>query len=306
MSVSRNKINICILFLLILQISVSLTLFADPFTGGNTKGVRPQATRAPSGILPEGFNIFQLEIREKSADLLNVLRNNPSPRTVGMFLLVVFFYGILHGAGPGHRKTVIFTLFLSRPAGKWEPMAAGFLSAGLHAGTSLLLFIFFNMIWNSVSAFSDSENVAFYLEGWTFVVLSVFALVLVIVKIIFIITGHSHKHTEKKGKNIYLLLIVSSLFPCPGATMLLILALSQNLIGMGIWGVLAMSLGMGIIISLAGYLGMTGRTRIFTWFKNREGVVEKINSTFELLSYSIIAAFSLWMGSPFIYWLLRG
>lgn len=88
--------------------------------------------------------------------------------------------------------------------------------------------------------------------------------------------------------------------------MLLILSLSQNLIYMGIIGVLTMSLGMGIIISLAGYLGMTGRTRIFAWFKNREGVVEKINNIFELLSYSMIALFSLWMGSPFIYWLISG
>ena len=301
---SGNKIGIWIFFLLILQFSVSFSLFADPFTGGS--GTRPQASRASSGILPEEFNLFQLEIREKSADLLNVLRNNPSSVTVGMYLLVVFFYGILHGAGPGHRKTIVFSLFLSRSAGKWEPLAAGFLSAGLHAGTSLLLFIFFNMIWNSVSTFSDSENTAFYLEGWTFVILAVFAIILVIVKIITLITGRSHGHSHSSGKNIYYLLIVSSLFPCPGATMLLILALSQNLIAMGVWGVLAMSLGMGIIISLAGYLGMAGRERIFQWFKNRENIVGRINNIFELLSYSFVAVFSLWMGSPFIFWMVRG
>ena len=130
-----------------------------------------------------------MEIREKSADLLNNLRNDPSFAAVGMFLLVVFFYGILHGAGPG-------------------------------------------------------------------------------------------------------------------ATMLLILALSQNLITMCVWGVLAMSLGMGIIISFAGYLGMTGRKSFFMWFKGREGAVGKISNIFKLLSYSLIALFSLWMGSPFIFWLI--
>ena len=104
-----------------------------------------------------------------------------------------------------------------------------------------------------------SENISFYLEGWTFVILAVFAMVLVTVKIIALFKGRSHDHPHRDSKNIYYLLIISSLFPCPGATMLLILALSQNLIAMGVWGVLAMSLGMGIVISLAGYLGMTGR-----------------------------------------------
>ena len=306
MSIFSKKYGLFFLFLILLQLSISAALFADPFTGGSDEKSLPQASRPPVGMLPDGFNIFQLEIREKSADLLNNLRNNPSPAAVGMFLLAVFFYGILHGAGPGHRKTVIFTLFLARPAKKWEPLAAGFLSAGLHAGTSLLLFIFFNIVWESVSTFSDSEYIAFYLEGWTFVILAVFSLVLVIVKVSALITGRIHNHLHKDGKNIYLLLIISSLFPCPGATMLLILALSQNLIFMGIIAVLSMSLGMGIIISLAGYLGMTGRTGIFAWFKNKEGVVGKISNIFELLSYSMIALFSLWMGSPFIFWLIRG
>ena len=306
MYIFRNRPGIFLFFLILLQLSITVSIFADPFTGSSKEGTLPQASRPPVVLLPDGFNIFQLEIREKSADLLNNLHNNPSPVAVGMFLLVVFFYGILHGAGPGHRKTVIFTLFLARSARKWEPPAAGFLSAGLHAGTSLLLFIFFNMIWRSVSAFSDSENISFYLEGWTFVILAAFAIVLVIVKIITLITGRSHGHPHSDGKNIYYLLIISSLFPCPGATMLLILALSQNLISMGFLGVLSMSLGMGIIISLAGYLGMTGRKSFFMWFKNREGMVGKISNIFELLFYSMIVLFSLWMGSPFIFWLIRG
>ncbi|MCK5201059.1 MAG: hypothetical protein KAR21_22050 [Spirochaetales bacterium] len=291
---------------MLLQLSISAALFADPFTGGsgNEEAV-PQASRAPVVMLPDGFNIFQLEIREKSADLLNNLRDNRSPFAVGMFLLVIFFYGILHGAGPGHRKTVVFTLFLARPAKKWEPLAAGFLSAGLHAGTSLLLFIFFYMVWESVSTFSASENIAFYLEGWTFIILAAFAVILVAAKIIALVTGAGHKPGSVDGRNIYYLLIISSLFPCPGATMLLILALSQNLISMGIFGVLSMSLGMGIIISLAGYIGMTGRKSFFMWFKDREGMVGKLSNIFELLSYFMIALFSLWMGSPFIFWLSR-
>ena len=306
MSISRNKIPVFSILLLVLQISVAFPLFADPFTAGDSKDLRPQASRAPSVILPDRYNKFQLEVREKSAGFLDDFRNNPSLAAVGLFFLVVFFYGILHGAGPGHRKTIVFTLFLARPAKKWEPLAAGFLSAGLHAGSSLVLFIFFNLIWQSVSTFSDSENIAFYLEGWTFITLASGALILAIIKIIELIRGFTHDHTRGEAKNIYLLLIVSSMFPCPGATMLLILALSQNLIAMGVLGVLAMSFGMGIIISIAGYLGMAGRDGIFIWFRNRKAVIQQMNNIFELFSYSVVVIFSLWMGSPFFMWLIRG
>jgi len=306
MSIFLNKKNLIILFLLFIYFMVPLVLYSDPFTGGSGMELRPQATRPPSVILPDGFNKFQLEIREKSAEYLDEFRNNPSISSVLLFLLAVFLYGILHGAGPGHRKTVVFTLFLSRPAKKWEPLAAGFLSAGLHAGSSLVLFIFFNLIWQSVSIFSDSENIAYYLEGWTFIALAIGAVILIVVKVISLASHKKLQHSQTGGKNIYLLLIASSMFPCPGATMLLILALSQQLIFIGIIGVLAMSFGMGLIISLAGYLGMAGRDRIFIWFKNRENIAGRINNIFELLSYSFVALFSVWMGSPFIYWLIRG
>jgi len=176
-----------VLIIIIFQLFLSSFLSADPFTAGRKGTLRHAASRSSFIVLPEGFNNFQFEIREKSADILDSFRTKPSLLSILLFVLAVFLYGILHGAGPGHRKTVVFTLFLSRPAKKWEPIAAGFLSAGLHAGASLVLFIFFNLIWQSVSTFSDSENIAFYLEGWTFISLATGALILILIKIISIV-----------------------------------------------------------------------------------------------------------------------
>ncbi len=277
---------------------------ADPFTSGNNTKSIPAASRSPLVHLPEYLINLQLSFREKAGELLTTFKKHQTVSTVSLFLFIVFIYGFLHGAGPGHRKTVVFTLFLSRKAKRWEPFAAGFLSAGLHAGTSLLLILVFKVIKQTIASFTSSEQLAFYLEGWTFILLSFFALFLLIYKITKIKRQRNEHTLLVSNRNIYALLFISSLFPCPGATMILLFALSQDLITLGIFGILSMSLGMGTIISLVGYLAMTGREKLFLWFKNREDKARSFSNRLELISYMLVALFALWMGSPFIHWII--
>ena len=300
-----NSNSYVIIFIFLIFILTAVSVSADPFTSGSNGETLPAASRVSVIHIPKFLINSQLVFREKAGDILSSLKNNPSVPVLLWFLFIVFIYGFLHGAGPGHRKTVVFSLFISRSAKSWEPFAAGFLSAGLHAGTSLILIIIFKVIKQTVASFTSSELLAFYLEGWTFIALGIFAMLLIIFKII-----EKHRITLQSeavvhsNKNIYGLLFVSSLFPCPGATMILLFALSEGLLTVGILGVVAMSLGMGTIISLVGYLAMTGRESLFRWFKNREDKVKSISDKLEVTSYILVALFALWMGSPFIYWLL--
>ncbi len=277
---------------------------ADPFTSGKGGETLPAASRGPLLRIPNFLINSQFIFREKAGEILLTLKDSSSLSAMIWFLVIVYIYGFLHGAGPGHRKTVVFTIFISRKARKWEPFAAGFLSAGLHAGTSLILIIVFKVIKRTVTSFTSSENLAFYLQGWTFIALGIFALSLIIFKTIEMRMKLAGPKVVSGNRNIYHLLIVSSLFPCPGATMILLFALSTGLLSAGILGVIVMSLGMGTVISLVGYLAMTGREKLFRALKNREKRVKKISNVLELSSYVLIALFALWMGSPFIYWLI--
>ena len=291
------------LILILFLIPVFFTA-ADPFTSGSKGESLPAASRGSLIHIPSFLVDSQLIFREKAGEILATLKDNPKTSAMLWFLFIVFIYGFLHGAGPGHRKTVVFSLFLSRKAKPWEPFAAGFLSAELHAGTSLILILIFKVVKQTVASFTSSERLAFYLEGWTFIALGFFSLVLILVKIIEMQRNTAKTELALPHKNIYALLFISSLFPCPGATMILLFALSEGLLTIGILGVVAMSVGMGTIISLVGYLAMTGREGLFRWFKNREDKVKSISDKLELTSYVFVILFALWMGSPFIYWLL--
>ncbi len=301
--ISRSKYFIVLFVLLLVSIS---GISADPFTGGKNSASAPAASRAPLIQLPAPLVNLQLEFREKAADILSELTDNRTSTTSLLFFIVVFIYGILHAAGPGHRKTVIFSLFLSRESRLWQPAAAGFLSAALHAGSSILLVVIFKYIIKTVSVFTSTSQASFYMEGWTFILLVLFAAVLIIFKIFEIHRGDSMSAEPGAGKGIYLIIFISSIFPCPGATMILLFALSQGLFLTGILGVAAMSAGMGIVISAAGYLALSGRKKLFLILKKEEEKLKKWGDRLELASYTFVAFFALWMGSPFINYLYAG
>ena len=276
---------------------------ADPFTGGMKSSPAPAASRGPIIKLPQFMVDIQLTFREKAADVLSALKSGQSASALAVFFAVVFIYGILHAAGPGHRKTVIFSLFLSRKTKVWEPAAAGFLSAGLHAGSSIILVVIFKFILKAASVFTTASQFSFYMEGWTFVILLIFALLLTVFKAVEIVRNTGTIEDLQPARNIYLVILVTSIFPCPGATMILLFALSQGMLITGILGVTAMSLGMGIVISAAGYLAMSGRKKLFSSLKKKEGKLKTYSDILELVSYTAVALFALWMGSPFIHYL---
>jgi len=271
-------------------------IFANPFLSDNKK-----TTYAPPPVYGGGIDYFirmQFEYREKVAQYLRRIKDAEPGGVFLMFITVSFLYGLFHAAGPGHRKTVVFSLFISRHAKWYEPASAGFLSSSVHAGTSIAVILILFLIQETVVSLSDSENVYAVMEGITFIALaliSVFLIINVIVKL-----NKSGASSAEKKDGLYSVVIISSLVPCPGATMLMLLSLYAGLLWSGIAGVLAMSMGMGVVISLAGYLAYTGRLGFFFRLKEKEHAMIKLSAVLEIVSFVIILIFSLLMSWPFI------
>jgi len=148
------------------------------------------------------------------------------------------------------------------------------------------------------------------MEGLTFVILSLVALLLVIRTVVRISTGHEHEHVHPEepgtdGRKLYAIAMLASLVPCPGATMVLLFALYLGLPLLGILGVLAMSLGMALVISAAGYLAWFGRGGIFLRLKEQKRTVSLVTGFLELGSYLIMLAFTSYAAYPFMVSLAR-
>lgn len=277
---------------------VCMPLAANPLLGGGREKPVP-TVRPPSS---PGFMMEQqMQFRERMGELISRSQEQGGDLAVGTVLALAFLYGLLHAAGPGHRKTVIFSLFLSGRAYWFEPAAAAALAAAAHGGSALFLVLLFRLLFDHLVSVRLNTATA-WLEGISYILLAIFALFF-LVRAIAHFRGGGHGHASVRGgrKGLYLTLLSSGIFPCPGVIMVLSFCAAMGVLKLGILAVISLSAGMGVTISLAGYLAYFGRAGLFSLLKERELLVGRIAHLLEAGSYLFLLSFSLWMAQPFLY-----
>jgi len=242
----------------------------------------------------------QAALREKLGSYFFEWKKNGSPAVFWGILTVAFLYGILHALGPGHRKTVIFSLYLARSAPVWEPAATALALSLLHGGAAVILLLLFRGVSGAISGKAD--HVALYMEGSAYLLLIAIALYLVAEAVRELVTGTAHRQSKSMTLGTILL---TGIYPCPGAILILILSLTLSITGIGILAVLAMSLGMSIPVLVAGYLAWFGRTGLFIALKQNGKRLARISTAIELAGYLFLLLFAIYIASPFIASLLR-
>lgn len=241
----------------------------------------------------------QFRVKEKLSDFFYDIEKHPDRKSLVILFLISFAYGLLHALGPGHRKTVLFSIFLSRKSRVYEPFAAGFFGALLHAISSIILVFSLYLITDTIAHLSKTDNAYAAIKGITFLLLFIFSMILIIKQIM---PGHSH---EKKfyGKKLLVFLILTNSVPCPGATMILLMGLYLEITFYAVLSVGFMSMGMAVImimVSYLAYLGRTGLLKSLDTDSRRNRMIRTMAEIIELGSYGFILLFSLYMAYPFI------
>ncbi|MBU0580825.1 MAG: hypothetical protein KKA19_06580 [Candidatus Margulisbacteria bacterium] len=286
----------CLFLILFL---LSSALLANPFAAKKTKNT--VATPIGSRFLPKSFIAIQNDLKSNLTQVFKSIKKQNNFASYFVLIFLSFLYGIFHAAGPGHRKTIIFSLFISKKAHFWEPTIAGMLMATLHAFTSVFLILF---IYIFISRFKMGlvSEASQFLQVLTYAILALFISMLLIWKIYNLIKhkGHHHKYLMESN-SLYSTIIISGLIPCPGATIIMIFAISLAMVWQGVLAVIAMSLGMGITISLAGYLAYFGKEAIFNAFKQQEEKIERLSNILEISGLLLILFITLYMILPYFF-----
>ncbi len=275
--------------------------FANPFAGDASRqdpaGAAPSAA-APSPVRAsrpsEGIVVRQLAVREKMAVLFREWEDTGSPGVLWALFGASFAYGLLHALGPGHRKTLVFSLYLARRAPAAEPALVGALLALLHGGTAVVVLLAIRGVTGALSA--RATEITLWLEGSAYVLLVSLSAALSVRALCDLFSSCPGRRHGAMGLGA---LLVSGAYPCPGAILVLILALTLDLVPLGVAAVAAMSAGMSLPIVAAGYLAWFGRTRLFMSLKMEESRIGRLSSGIELLGYLLLLGFSAYIAAPF-------
>jgi nickel/cobalt transporter (NicO) family protein len=269
---------------------------ANPFTTAQTpKALAPVRVSQPDPTLTR----WQTGLRDALGKFFYAWKESRSPHVLLAVLGAAFLYGVLHATGPGHRKTVVFSIFIARAAPWWEPLLTGLLLAVLHAGASVVLMLAVSATAGAVSAKTGAA--ATVMEGAAYTLLLAMSLALLVRAIVGIARK---KPSEDRAMGIGTLLL-TGIYPCPGAILVLVLSFSLGLLGLGVMAVGAMSLGMSLPIIASGYLAWFGRTGLFMRAKKNERALGLVSGGVEIAGYGILLAFALFIDWPFLLTLPR-
>lgn len=269
------------------------------------------------GKTNEKLTVFQGDLREQIASFFRSWaksEGSEKSKILWGIIGIAFLYGMVHAAGPGHRKTIVFSLYIARKSPWYEPLLTGFLLALLHGGCAILLMFIFKGISGSIATRTNSYSI--YMEGFSYLLIIVVALFLLIKEIVEYVKSSKTENSLEEHENINQLkktqseqknstfgdlvpFLLSGLYPCPGAILVLILSFTLDILEAGIVAVTAMSLGMAIPIVLVAYLAWFGRKGLFFAFKTKEGFIRKLSFGIEIFGYSLLILFSLYIAMPF-------
>lgn len=251
-------------------------------TGGSADAV---TTAAPSQVTSGPLARWSAVIAGQQARFYRALTGalKTFEETGGLLLIgLSFAYGVFHAAGPGHGKFVLSGYMLANEAQARRGIALAFLSSLAQAGTAVLLFAALALAIGATTA--QLTGAAYLLERVSYALVALFGLWLVWRKLIQPAmaangTGASLAHAHHgehdcghdpvhgahcvhshlpaaaalrqplRWREAAGLIASIGIRPCSGAIIVLVFALAQGLLAVGVLSVLAMSLGTAITVS---------------------------------------------------------
>ena len=263
---------------------------ANPFTGSG--GPPPEEAPPPAQGNSFSLRLAQLqgELQLRISRFIRALDGERSGLIWASLLGLGALYGVIHTLLPGHRKTVLFSYFLTEEARPIDGIVAGVSLGLLHAATAVILVVgSYKLIEASINAaVAQASALIQQASAWLIVGLGAFFL---IAKLRHLLEHRAHGHGEadihrgtqahgvadtggtqahgvadtgddgqsdpaprarglRQGRLTLPAIVLSGLVPCPGSTVVLLFSLSLGILTVGIATVSAISFGMAVTLSV--------------------------------------------------------
>ncbi|MEA2098864.1 MAG: high frequency lysogenization protein HflD [Campylobacterota bacterium] len=192
---------------------------------------------------------LQYELNSYISTTIRSLNDENNLSTSLVILGIAFIYGLVHAIGPGHGKALVALYFTSNKSDYKKAFKMGYMISIIHAISALIFtfgifYILKTMFRKNFNEFSD-------------IAMQISAVMIITVGIYLIYEAYtSRKHKEKKleksSKSEVAVAFSAGVVPCPGVMTIVLFCIVLGQTTLGVLSAIAMSIGMGLTISLAG------------------------------------------------------
>jgi nickel/cobalt transporter (NicO) family protein len=266
------------------------SLFSTPASGGI-------ATLAP----------VLRSLTDRLAELAREIRESKTPGPMLALALVSLLYGIFHALGPGHGKTIVSTFFLAKEARLRHSLIAGYLIAAVHAVSALTIVLALFFIVRGVFS-TGFESASRIVQTLSFGAIALIGAVMLVQRIRGKEHGHrfgkahDHEHEHERegepglvtGRELFGIALASGVVPCPGASAVILVCLSLNVMLAGIVAVTMISLGMGVTVTVIGAVAILAKRGVLKVSSaGRDGGSSMARRVVEIAGAAVLFIFGL-------------
>jgi nickel/cobalt exporter len=296
-------------------VSAPITTYADPFNGTH---VVPAAAGGLY-LMPSRMIAWLAQIQMQLNDVISrefqSLDHTGSIVAAMTILALAFLYGIVHAAVPGHGKTVVAAYFVVNRARWCRGFFMGGLISMLKGATAIAIVFLMSLVLHMKELETANQGAVIGTVSY--------ALVAIIGCVVFWRAatgrdcGHSHRllvsspdcshdvahghdrensvhhYAHESDKSVQRILIaVTGVVPCSSAIIVMLFALANNAMGMGMAAVVALSLGMALTVSAVGMAGIIMRPALVWFARGSSRHLERAERAVRLLGASAMVGFA--------------
>lgn len=217
---------------------------------------------------------------------LKTLATGMEPLTLLLGACMAAVFGLVHAFMPGHGKTVLVSYFLGRPGKFVAGLTMSAMLVLTHVGTAVLMVLGgFIVIRATIGGVGRAP--AFETASAVFIVL-------IGVWLLYNAVQHT-RHNDFNLQNGKWLAVATGLVPCPLTTFIMVYAVSNGIIAVGLLLTAGMALGMITTVAIFAVTAVFLRRRLLYFMELTAHTRERVGQILELISATAIIGFGLWL-----------
>jgi ABC-type nickel/cobalt efflux system permease component RcnA len=293
----NQRLCTVILLLFMATLCLSPSGAQNPFVSKPEKQKPTSAPTMKSRVFLK-IQMWQHALKEKMSGLVHEAKATGSLRPLALLFLAAFAYGAIHAAGPGHGKAIALSYILSqRPT--WFQGLLFSHSLALFHGASGILFVLAIRILLHQSVSKNLESVTHMTQIVSFSLVFCLGVWLVVKSVVGLLRRKNgqdpgmHETGAKRHFGPILSALVVGMIPCSGVVMVMLFAMSLDLIVLGVALGVTISLGMALTVSVVVLMAMSGKAVSVSVASKHGTLLTYVESSIEIVAGLALAILGL-------------